>query len=50
MSFRVYVRPEAETDIEEVATWYEKQSRGLGQECLDEVLSVCAKLSENPAM
>ena len=48
MSFGVYVRPEV--DIEEVATWYEKQRQGLGQEFLDEVLSLCERVSENPAM
>ena len=50
MSFGVYVRPEAETDIEEVAIWYEKQRKGLGQEFLDEVLDFCETIAENPAM
>ena len=50
MSLGVYVRPEAEADIEEVAIWYERQRQGLGQEFLDEVLGLCEKLAENPAM
>ena len=50
MSFRAYIRPEAETDIEEAALWYEEQRQGLGQEFLDEVLSFCKTISENPAM
>ena len=50
MSFRVYIRPEAETDIEEAALWYEEQRQGLGQEFLDEVLGLCKTISENPAM
>ena len=39
MNYRVHLRPDAETDIEEAATWYEKQRKGLGDEFLDEVLS-----------
>ena len=50
MSLRVYIRPEAETDIEEAALWYEKQRQGLGQEFLDEILSLCETIAENPAM
>ena len=50
MSLGVYVRPEAEADIEEIAIWYEKQREGLGQEFLDEVLSLCERVSENPSM
>ena len=48
MSFRIYIRPEAEADIEEAATWYEKQRRDLGHEFLDVVLDVCKTISENP--
>ena len=36
MSLRVYFRPEAETDIEEAAIWYEKQRPGLGGEILED--------------
>ena len=50
MSLRVYFRPEAETDIEEAAIWYEKQRPGLGDEFLDEVRSLCNAISENPAI
>ena len=50
MSLGVYVRPEAEADIEEIATWYEQQRQGLGHEFLDEVLSLCETIAENPAM
>ncbi len=48
MSYRIYLRPDAETDIEEAAKWYEKQRESLGDEFLDEVLSVCETISENP--
>ena len=50
MSLKVYLRPEAETDIEEAAIWYEEQRQGLGQEFLDDVLSLCETISENPAI
>ena len=50
MNLRVHLRPEAETDIEEAAAWYEKQCEGLGDEFLDEVLGVCETISENPHM
>ena len=50
MSLRVYFRPEAETDIEEAAIWYEKQRPGLGGEFLDELRSICKTISENPAI
>lgn len=44
----MFFRPEAEADIEEAAGWYEKQRKGLGHAFLDEVLSVCEAISENP--
>ena len=50
MSLRVYFRPDAETDIEEAAIWYENQRPGLGDEFLDEVRSLCNAISENPAI
>ena len=50
MSLKVSIRHEAEIDIGEAATWYEGQRQGLGHEFLDEVLSLCKTISENPAM
>ena len=50
MSLRVYIRPEAETDIEESAVWYEKQRPGLGGEFLDELRTIFKSISENPAI
>ena len=50
MSLGVYIRPEAETDIEEAAVWYEKQRPGLGDEFLDELRSICKTISETPAI
>ena len=48
MSLRVDLRPEAEADIEEAATWYEAQREGLGDEFLNEMLSIFETISENP--
>ncbi|WP_024336143.1 type II toxin-antitoxin system RelE/ParE family toxin [Desulfotignum balticum] len=48
MSFIVHIRPEAETDLEEAALWYEKQNPRLGDEFLDEVQGIFKILSENP--
>ena len=50
MSLKVFFRPEAETDIEEAAIWYENQRPGLGDEFLDELRSLCKTISENPAI
>ncbi len=50
MSPRVYLRPEAEADIEEAAAWYDKQREGLGNEFLDEISSVFETISRNPSM
>ena len=50
MSLKVCLRPEAETDIEAAAAWYDRQRRGLGEEFLDEVLNVCKTISEHPRL
>jgi len=42
------VRIEAEQDMSEAASWYEKHQRGLGQEFLDEALAVFMRLGETP--
>ena len=48
MNYRVHLRPEAETDLDEAATWYERQRKGLGDEFLDEVLNALETISYNP--
>ena len=48
MTFEVRIRPEAELDMSEAASWYEQQQRGLGQEFLDEALAVFMRLGETP--
>jgi plasmid stabilization system protein ParE len=46
----VHFRQEAETDVADAAAWYENQSAGLGTEFLDEILTTCNSISENPQM
>ena len=50
MTLSVHLRPEAEQDIEEAASWYEKQSAGLGNEFLDEVLVTLERVAELPSL
>ncbi len=49
MSLRVRLRPEAERDLKEAATWYEGQRAGLGDEFPDEALRTFEKIAESPA-
>jgi plasmid stabilization system protein ParE len=44
----VNFQPDAETDVADAAAWYETQRQGLGAEFLDEVLSICDLIGENP--
>ena len=48
MTFNIYFRPDAESDIEEASRWYEQQRVGLGADFLDEVLRYCELISTNP--
>lgn len=50
MTYTVYLRPDAKSDIEEAAFWYESQESDLGNQFLDEALSVIDKLEETPAI
>jgi plasmid stabilization system protein ParE len=46
----VHFRQDAETDVADAAAWYENQSAGLGAEFLDEILTTCNIIAENPQM
>ena len=46
----VHFRQDAETDVADAAAWYENQSAGLGAEFLDEILTTCNSIAENPQM
>ena len=50
MTLEVRLRPEAEQDVADAATWYEEQRQGLGHEFLDEVLSMLSSIAETPLM
>lgn len=48
MSYRINLRPEAETEISETAGWYTRRGIGLGTDFLDEVANTLSVLGENP--
>ena len=48
MTFQVYLRPEAEADLEDSAAWYERQREGLGHELLESVLTVMEAIANTP--
>lgn len=48
MSAEVFVRPEAKSEFEEAAQWYESQREHLGLEFLDEVEAVFQLIADNP--
>ncbi len=50
MTLEVRVRPEAEEDIADAATWYEDQLPGLGQDFLDQVLEKFLSIAKQPEM
>ncbi len=48
MSFTPYIRPEAELDIKEAASWYQMQQSGLGDKFLDKVSAAIQKMIKAP--
>ena len=50
MNSLVKFQPDAESDVADAAAWYENQRKGLGAEFLDEILSTCDVLGENPEL
>src|SRR5262245_31812289 len=50
MKWQVVARPEAEDDVREAARWYDTQREGLGDEFIEEVLTVFDALAENPLL
>lgn len=48
MTFEVRLRPEAEQDLAEAATWYEGRRPGLGHDFLDEVVTTLSNIAETP--
>jgi toxin ParE1/3/4 len=48
MSWRVVVRPDAQSDVAEAAEWYEVRQEGLGSEFREAVIQVLDALADNP--
>ena len=48
MTFEVRLRPEAEQDLSDAASWYEERQSGLGHRFLDEILTTFVSLAETP--
>ena len=50
MTYRLEIRPDALSDIEEAAPWYDEQRSGLGIEFSREVIAAVDALSKSPVM
>jgi plasmid stabilization system protein ParE len=50
VSFEVILRPEAEDDIADAASWYENQRSGLGGEFVATILQAIDALADNPLL
>lgn len=50
MTYRLEIRPDALSEIEEAARWYDEQRLGLGIEFTREVIAAIDALTSNPVM
>jgi len=50
MSFQVLLRPEAEADIGDAATWYKEQKSRLGREFVEAIVHEVDAPSANPLL
>ncbi len=48
MTLQIYIRPEAESDLEDAALWCQTQAAGLGYEFLNEVKKTLQIMADNP--
>jgi plasmid stabilization system protein ParE len=48
VTLQVYIRPEAEADLDDAALWYQTQAAGLGYEFLDEIKKTLQIMADNP--
>src|ERR1700745_3818647 len=48
MTVEVRLRPEAEQDLADAASWYEEQRRGLGRHFLEEAQAMLSAIAERP--
>ena len=50
MKWRVVARPQARNDVLEAADWYDRQKPGLGDDFIEEIVTVFDALAENPLL
>lgn len=50
MNWQVFSRPEAATDVTEIAAWYDSRREGLGDRFVEEFLTVLDELANNPLL
>ena len=48
MTIEIRLREEADVDLVEAANWYHQQKRGLGDEFLDEVVTLLHSIRQHP--
>lgn len=48
MSYRLIIKPEAESDMFKIAKWYEEKKEGLGSEFLEELEKLFIQIKEKP--
>ncbi|MCI0693659.1 type II toxin-antitoxin system RelE/ParE family toxin [candidate division KSB1 bacterium] len=48
MSYKIFIRPEAEIDLNEAYFWYESQKAGLGKELVFQIDTCIASIQRNP--
>lgn len=48
MTLEIRLRPEAELDLADAASWYEQQCVGLGHQFLDEAMASLSAIAESP--
>jgi plasmid stabilization system protein ParE len=50
MNWQVFSRPEAESEVIEIAAWYDSREEGLGDRFVEEFLSLLDQLARNPLL
>ncbi len=50
MKWRVVARPQATNDVLEAADWYDRQKPGLGNDFIEEIVTVFDALALNPLL
>lgn len=48
MKFQLLIKPEAEADLEQTATWYNRQQEGLGDEFVDAAKQTIRQIRRMP--